>query len=195
LQGFTSVNQAGDIVPVIKPFLRVKGTFQISSKAKAQCPPTLLIHIYLESISHRAHFSITQDLLLEYYGKCDDGGLQVLELPFNITDIECSSEWTRNAGRIVTSAGGRYRNVVAFVTAHSDSERGDLWLSDDKQGNQVAVHVSHVSAELLYQFILMLNMNLTVGINHTQATRTNTTTRNSIYAELWIRVTVSRVIC
>jgi len=41
----------------------------------------------------------------------------------------------------------------------------------------------------------MLNMNLTVGINHTQATRTNTTTRNSIYTELWIRVTVSRVIC
>jgi hypothetical protein len=154
LQGFT-INGA----PVLKNFIKVKGTFETATRATTRCPPTIIVHVRLLSVEHLAHFSIVEDILAEYYTKDDQ--LKIIDLPINITDNETLEKWNINVSKVVAGLSG-YSHVIVFITTHSDPDSGDLWIGQDEHNNPCASSVSFVSTSIFYHFILILTINLTV---------------------------------
>ena len=72
LQGFT-INGA----PVLKNFIKVKGTFETATKATTCCPLTIIVHVGLLSVEHLAHFSGVEDILAEY--NINDDQLKIIQ--------------------------------------------------------------------------------------------------------------------
>ena len=137
LQGFTHNGQ-----PVLNKFLKVKGTFGTSISAKVYSPPTVLIHIRLQSIAHIAHFTIVDQLLSEYYS--EDNPLTVFDLPYSIGHDQAATDWNSKVTKLVARLSSR-RHVIIFITTHSVPENGDLWLGKDRKGDDIATTVGNVS--------------------------------------------------
>ena len=94
---------------------------------------------------HVAHFTIIYEQLSEYYLNQDQ--LLVINIPFNVGDVQNLSKWKIEAADIVAGLA-KYRNVVIFVTTHSNPDCGDLWLRKDEHGEVCATSVDHVSSGL-----------------------------------------------
>jgi hypothetical protein len=109
-------------------------------------------------MQHLSHFNIINEVLAEYYPK---GGLQVVDIPFNISSLEDLDEWNSGADQIVAGLS-EWHHVVVIITDHSHPENGDLWLGVDEEGEPGAGAVEDVSAGLSYYFIPILTMNITV---------------------------------
>ena len=154
LQGFTLNGK-----PALNTFLRVKGAFQQSISARVLTPPTVLLHFYLDSISHLAHFTLTEELVGEYY--TDEDKFQACRVPFNIKNDLGVAAWNKNAAKLVPGLFG-YSNVIVFITTHSVPANGDLWIGKDNNNEGIAVTVENVSTSLFNYLILILAMNLTV---------------------------------
>jgi hypothetical protein len=137
LQGFTLNGK-----PVLNTFLTVNGAFQQSISARILTPPTILLHFYLESISHTAHFTLTENLVGEYYSSEDK--LEVCNLPFNIRDERGVATWNKEASKLVAGLSG-YSHVIVFITTHSVPTNGDLWIGKDNDNEGIAVTVDNVS--------------------------------------------------
>jgi hypothetical protein len=157
LQGFYD----DDHTPVLNTFLKVSGSFGVASTATVQSPPTILIHFCLQSVEHLNHFSIINLLLEEYY---PNGGLQVIDLPFNINSTKNVDDWNSRADETLDRLS-YCRHVVAVVTDHSDPDTGDLWLGLNKRKKPSAQEISEVGASLSYYFVLVLTMNIIVDEN------------------------------
>jgi hypothetical protein len=95
-------------------------------------------------VKHLSHFSIVNNVLAEYYQM---GGLQVVDLPFNLNTPEDVDEWNSGAGEVVARLSASH-HVVAIITDHSDPDTGDLWLGVDEKGEPSAGEVEGVSAGL-----------------------------------------------
>ena len=143
-QGFTIGGQ-----PILNSFLKVKGTFGTSISAKVYSPPTILIHLRLESVIFVAHFKIVEQLLSEYYSA--DNPLTVRDLPFDLGNDRDAAKWSSDLQRLVAGLP-LHRHVIIFVTTHSDPESGDLWLGKDKEGCDIATNVSNVSRYLIISY-------------------------------------------
>jgi len=149
-------------VPVLKHFLKVKGTFEMATNATVKSPPTILAHFYLSSYKHTAHFTIVEQLMAEYYHE-DDSQILMMDLPFDLGSNQDVEKWNADAAKRLANISP-YSHVVVFVTTHSDPDRGDLWFGYDKDKNPCAAEADEVSG-LFYHFILILIMNLTVASN------------------------------
>jgi hypothetical protein len=143
LQGFTLNGR-----PVLNNFLEVKGTFQTATNATVHTPPVILLHFYLHSIQHVAHFNVVEQLLSEFYLE-SSSNLQIKNIPFNISDAQTLEKWdveaSSHVAELSTSA-----HVIVFITTHTDPERGDLWLGHDKHGKPFAAASDDVSTCLFY---------------------------------------------
>lgn len=153
LQGFTINGK-----PALNTFLKVNGAFQQSISARVLTPPTILLHVYLESITHLAHFALTEDLVGEYYTNEDK--LEIYKLPFNIRDEQGVAKWNSGAAKFVAGLSG-YSHVIVFITTHSVPTNGDLWIGKDDDNEGIRVTVNNVSTSSFYHFILILTMDLT----------------------------------
>jgi hypothetical protein len=140
LQGFTIKGK-----PVLKKFIEVQGIFEVSTNAKVHSPPTLLLHFSLHSIVHIAHFTIVHEQLSEFYR--DQDQLDAINIPFDVGHVQNLSKWKTEAADLVAGLT-EYRNVVVFVTTHSDPDTCDLWLGKDEHGEVCATSVDHVSSGL-----------------------------------------------
>jgi hypothetical protein len=137
LQGFFR-----DDKPVLRTFLKVPGAFHISSNAAVHSPPATLLHFRVRSVENVAHFNIIQQVLAEYYPK---GGLDVIDLPFNVDTPEDEDKWCAHADETV--AGLTYESrAIVVITDHTDPDTGDLWLGHDEKGVPTAQEVGLVSA-------------------------------------------------
>jgi hypothetical protein len=154
LQGFT-LNEK----PVFNNYLKVNGCFQHSISGRVLSPPTILLHLYLHSIRHTAHFTMTEQLIAEYYSSTQQ--LKIITTPFNIGDELAVEKWARDTRRTVADLSG-YGHVIVFITTHSVPENGDLWIGVDNHGESIAATVENVSTGLFYYFILILTINTTV---------------------------------
>ena len=129
-KGFTENDK-----PVLNTFLKVKGTFQTSTKASIYTMPTLLLHFRLQSIRHYAHFNIIKDALRGYYP--DNGRLHTVDIPFNLETEKAQLVWPDHAGEIVTHIHtSGFKCVVAVVTNHTDDDRGNFWFSGNEDGKE-----------------------------------------------------------
>lgn len=146
-------------MPVLKHFLKVKGTFETATNATVKSPPLILVHFHLSSIKHTAHFTIVEQLMAEYYHE-DESELIVMDFPFNFGSDKDITKWNVEAAKSLAKIS-HYSHAVIFVTTHSDPDRGDLWFGYD-EGTPCAAKVGDVSG-LFYHFILILIMNLTVA--------------------------------
>jgi hypothetical protein len=143
LQGFTLNGR-----PVLNNFLEVKGMFETASNATVHTPPTILLHFYLHSIKHVAHFNVVEQLLSEYYLNIESR-LQVQNISINISDVQTLEKWSIEAsGRVAELSASAH--VIVFITTHTDPERGDFWLGHDEHGEPCAVAVDDVSSCLFY---------------------------------------------
>jgi hypothetical protein len=133
--------------PVFKNFLKVNGRFEHSISGRVQTPPTILLHLFLHSIRHAVHFTMTEQLIAEYYSGNDQ--LQVISIPFNIGDERAVETWARDSRRTMVNLSVP-SHVIVFVTTHSVPDTGDLWIGQDDQGESIAVTVENVSTRLFY---------------------------------------------
>ena len=154
LQGFTCNGK-----PALNTFLKVNGAFQQSISAWVLNPPTALLHIYLSSISHLAHFTLAEELVGEYYTNEDK--FEIYQLPFNMRDEQGVATWSKEASKLAASLSG-YSHVIVFITTHSVPTNGDMQIGKDNDNEGIAVTVDNVSISLYYYFVLILTMNLTV---------------------------------
>lgn len=122
--------------------------FQSSTKANIYAVPTLLLHFWLSTIRHRAHFNIIEEALHDYYPA--NARLQSLDIPFNLSTDDAQLKWPSQAEKImarVRSAG--YKCIVAIVTNHTDDDHGDFWLGVNEDGDEPrAAAVEEVSASI-----------------------------------------------
>jgi hypothetical protein len=137
LKGFT-VNGH----PILDKFLKVPGTFQSTTGASIQSPPTILVHVKLSTIPYTSHFTTTRDLLWEFYH--NDNRLLVIDLAFNISTNKAVGKWRKCVEKEIAEAYG-YSHVVIFATTHSVPDNGDLWLGEDDEGKRNAINVAKVS--------------------------------------------------
>jgi hypothetical protein len=128
-------------------------------------PPTILIHFRLEDIEHIAHFTIVQQLMAEYYFK-GESKLQVIDVPFNITNEQALDKWNFDAAERLRGIS-RYEHVVVLVTTHSDPDRGDLWTGQNSPKNHpkdpCAITVKNVSPNLFFLFRTDVDRELNSG--------------------------------
>ena len=122
------------------------------SNAIVKSPPTILIHFHLEDIEHVTHFTIIQQLLAKYYIK-GESKLQVMDIPFNITNEQSLDKWNVEAAKRLRGISC-YEHVVVFVTTHSNPDRGDLWARQNSPKNcpkdPCAITVKNVSCSLFF---------------------------------------------
>ena len=142
-------------MPVFNKFLEVRGTFEISTKARVLAPRTLLIHFRFHSIKHVAHFTIVQQLLEEYYHGNKE--LTVLDVPINVGDGQALVQWRSAAAKTMATLS-EYQCVLAFITVHSDPDRGDLWVGQDEDNAAGAIAVDEVSIRLFFPMILIISI-------------------------------------
>jgi len=135
-------------VPVLNKFLDVvQGTFETASNATVRSPSTILLHFYLHSISHLAHFTIVEELLSEY--SWNNKQLSSLSIPCNFGRSDLQLDWDSDATKLLAGRS-QFDHVVVFITTHSDPVSGDLWLGEDETGKVWAAQASAVSSALVY---------------------------------------------
>ena len=130
--------------------------FEINTKAMVLAPHTLFVHFRFHSIKHIAHFTIVQQLLEEYYH--GNKNLTVLDLPINVGDSQALAQWRSEAVKIMENLS-QYQKVLAFITVHSDPDRGDLWVGqDDDDDGPSAITVDDISMGLFFPMILIISI-------------------------------------
>jgi hypothetical protein len=147
LQGFTMNGK-----PVLNDFLKVAGTFELTAGATVQSPPTILVHIKLNSIPYISHFTETREGLIEFYHNTNQ--LHIMEMPFNITNNRAAGKWSNEVARRIANLSG-YTHVIIFATTHSVPDNGDLWLGEIEPGKPIATTVTNVIIYLfIYSFVI-----------------------------------------
>jgi len=127
-QGFTINGN-----PLLNSFPKVKEGFEVAFNATIHCPSTLFLHFHLHSIKHILHFTIMDQVLSEYY--IGDSRLKVVDIPFNVPDIDDLKEWNDYTSQQVANLSSLdYHHVIVFITMHSNSDREDLWIGEEDTG-------------------------------------------------------------
>jgi hypothetical protein len=142
-------------VPVLNSFLKVAGTFELTSGATIQSPPTVLIHIKLHSIPYVSHYTMTREALGEFYYNANR--LRTIEMPFNVPTDRAAVKWNNDVAKQIGHLSG-YTHIVIFVTTHSVPDNGDLWLGETEPQKPIATNVATVITSLSCHLIQILTV-------------------------------------
>ncbi|KAN0079966.1 hypothetical protein V8E55_009532 [Tylopilus felleus] len=119
--GFTLGGQ-----PMLPMFLKVKGHFEMGAVGQVLCPTTLLMDLYIIDIEIKAHVTMIQASLQDFFPK---GGFHSISILFNLGTDDAT---------LLPS----YQQVVIVVMNHTDEDMGDMFVGVDETGKGHSAEVN-----------------------------------------------------
>jgi len=93
------------------------------------------------------HAGIIHQSLLDYFPR---GGLDMLDVPFDLGTDEAAAEYTRHATYLIEGLRQDYEYVLIILTDHSNADRGDLFVGADGSGCSAAARIDNIGLQSLF---------------------------------------------